>query len=906
MKRPTFETVEKNTPATVLLLDKEGIIAAGLLPLFPSHAQTVVVGTQRSADIHFGNTMPSIPDSYYSHIFIVYNGEKDVLQLIPQFLEKAQHDGSKIFFILDLFFADPSFLQELTYSYRNAHVFVTGDFFGSPRGEAGKTILLDTDKTIHRFFHEAATRGTIHVSGDGLTHTFPVLFNDAMDAIVVGSFVQKTAKISYVFPKHAPTELSLARIFQTINPFLRIDFVDATTHSSERAENEQRARHITASGTYLLQSNYPLLKKIKETELLSEDNIADSVKQNIVEKSKPKYRIQLKKKKPFSSFPYVIFFLALLLFMPLLVTLFLAGLGTGGLWMTKQSLLSGELPKAAQSAAFANTFFGLSKTTGAVVSLEAELLGMGKNGETFLRMLTLGEEGSYGLENVISAARTYQIIFQKTSTNPKEDFITASNKLKKAVTIFQKIRAQDSIQDFSDFDDVVTLVAATIDSYPTLFGMDEKKTYLVLFQNNAEIRPSGGFIGSYGLLSLNKGSVSDFQIHDVYDADGQLTAHVEPAYPLRRYMGIVHQYLRNSNYSPDFPTGASTSANMLYLETGETVSGVIGVDVSFVKTLVGALGPIYVPDYKETVNEKNFYLLTQTHAEKDFFPGSTQKKDFLRSLFSAIQLKLSDQKSLPYVSLSQAVARAISEKHMLFAFPDPGIQHLFSVNNLSSSLLDSREVKTQQYNDFLGISETNIGANKANAFVYRKVEQRAVLDETGRIKNTVTVRYKNESNEWPGGDYKNYIRIITPKGSVLSDITIDGQKQSITPAITDYLLYERPDYTSPPGLEVETSEEMNKTLFGFLVITPKSKFKTISVSYISPTVLHMGAPVVSYDLWYFKQNGTDAYSYSFIFSYPENFKAFRVSPDLRVVGDSVVLEKSISTDQKFSIELSKK
>lgn len=900
MKRPTFEPVEKNTPATVLLLDKEGSITVGLLPLFPSHAQTVVVGGKTPLAvgepvtfIHFGNTMPQIPDSYYSHIFIVYNGEKDVLQLIPQFLEKAQRDGSKIFFILDLFFAHPSFLQELTYSYRNAHVFVTGDFFG-------KNQLLDTSKTIHRFFHEAATKGTIHVSGDGLVHTFPVLFSDAMDVIVVSAFVQKTPKIAYVFPKHAPTELSLARMFQTINPFLRIDFVEATTHSSEH--------HITASGTYLLQSNYPLLKKIKESELLSEENVVEKpqVKSKSLTRLRPAFAKASAGKEGFSVRTYVIFFLASLLFMPLLVTLFLAGLGTLGLWATKHSLLSGDLSNASQSASFSRTLFGLSKTTGAVVSLEANMLGMGKSGENVLRLLSLGEEGSYGLENAISAVRTYQIVFQKTSTNPKEDFISASNKLKKAITIFQKIRAQDSIQVLSDFDDVVTLVGATIDSYPTLLGIDEKKTYLLLFQNNAELRPSGGFIGSYGLLTVNKGSVSDFQIHDVYDADGQLTAHVEPAYPFRRYMGIVHQYLRDSNYSPDFPTAASTSANMLYLETGETVSGVIGVDVSFVKTLVGALGSIYVPDYKETVTEENFYILTQTHAEKDFFPGSTQKKDFLRSLFSAIQLKLSDQKSLPYVSLTKVVSRAISEKHMLFAFPDPSIQHLFSVNNLSSSLLDTRETKKQQYTDVAGISETNIGANKANAFVYRKVEQRATLDQIGRIKNTITIRYKNESKDWPGGDYKNYIRIITAKGSVLTDITIDGQKQSISPAITDYLLYERPDYTSPPGLEVETSEEMNKTLFGFLVIIPKGTFKTISVSYVSPTVLDMGQQVVSYDLWYVKQPGTDVYPYSFVFSHPEHFKAFRVSPGLRVIGDTVVLEKNIVTDQKIHIELSKK
>src|SRR3989338_4365332 len=55
-----------------------------------------------------------------------------------------------------------------------------------------------------------------------------------------------------------------------------------------------------------------------------------------------------------------------------------------------------------------------------------------------------------------------------------------------------------------------------------------KKTYLVLFQNNLEIRPTGGFIGSYGLLTIEDGHVSDFRIFDVYQADGQLKGHVEP------------------------------------------------------------------------------------------------------------------------------------------------------------------------------------------------------------------------------------------------------------------------------------------------------------------------------------------------------------------------------------------
>jgi hypothetical protein len=322
--------------------------------------------------------------------------------------------------------------------------------------------------------------------------------------------------------------------------------------------------------------------------------------------------------------------------------------------------------------------------------------------------------------------------------------------------------------------------------------------------------------------------------------------------------------------------------------------------------LVETVSPLYVPDYKETVTEKNFYMLTQSHAEKNFFPGSTQKKDFLRSLYQALQLKLSDQKHLPYVALSKAVTKSIAEKHILFAFPDPSLQQLFSANNLSASLLDTRETKKGTYNDFLGLSEANIGANKANAFVFRKVEQQVSLDEVGRVKNTVVIRYKNESRDWPGGEYKNYLRVIVPKGARLSDITIDGQKQVIFPATTDYLLYERPDFTPPAGLEVETTDQLNKTLFGFLVIVPKGAYKTISLSYTSPAPVDITQTIVSYSLWYFKQPGTDAYEYTFSFAYPKSMKAFNSSEKLRRIENTEVFGGVITTDQKFFIDVAKR
>lgn len=164
MKRPTFQTVEKKRSDALLLVDKHKLYTEGLLALFPKEIPAVVVSSEKPIFVEqrpvgyvpFKATMPAIPDSYYSHLFVVYNGEKELLAMIPQFLEKARNDSAKIIFIMDLFFADQSFIQELTYSYKNAHAFITGDVFG-------KEVTENTAKTIYRFFYEARTKGNVDV-----------------------------------------------------------------------------------------------------------------------------------------------------------------------------------------------------------------------------------------------------------------------------------------------------------------------------------------------------------------------------------------------------------------------------------------------------------------------------------------------------------------------------------------------------------------------------------------------------------------------------------------------------------------------------------------------------------------------------------------------------------------------
>ena len=99
-------------------------------------------------------------------------------------------------------------------------------------------------------------------------------------------------------------------------------------------------------------------------------------------------------------------------------------------------------------------------------------------------------------------------------------------------------------------------------------GDEKNKTYLILFQNNTELRPTGGFIGSYGLMTVKSGSMGSLSIHDVYEADGQLKAHVDPPMAFRDYMSQPNWFLRDSNFDPDFALSAQQAEWFLEKETG--------------------------------------------------------------------------------------------------------------------------------------------------------------------------------------------------------------------------------------------------------------------------------------------------------------------------------------------------
>lgn len=376
-----------------------------------------------------------------------------------------------------------------------------------------------------------------------------------------------------------------------------------------------------------------------------------------------------------------------------------------------------------------------------------------------------------------------------------------------------------------DFDKLKQLVSegGNISSnLPDILGKNGKKTYLVIFQNNMELRPTGGFIGSFGLMSFEGGRMTDFTLSDVYSADGQLKGHVEPPAPIREYLGEANWFLRDSNWDPDFPTSARRIEWFLDKEIDKQVDGVVSLDLDSVKKMLELTGPIYLTDYNLNISSDNLYEETQSEVEGDFFAGTHKKASFLTALSRNLVTEVSSLDSGKKVGVLKAFYKSLEQKHMQVFLHEEGVQSSFSNLGWSGEVL-SPDCGETCYADLIGVVEANVGVNKANLFIKR--DQKLKVEITDKeIKRELVLNLENSANPdlGPNGKYKAYIRILVP-----SDAKVVGN--------------------------YEVTDSKGRKEIGFLEELLAGQKDSITINWSTPK-----GDMDSYGIYFRKQSGTDA------------------------------------------------
>lgn len=345
---------------------------------------------------------------------------------------------------------------------------------------------------------------------------------------------------------------------------------------------------------------------------------------------------------------------------------------------------------------------------------------------------------------------------------------------------------------------------------PSLLGESKEKKYLVLFQNDKELRATGGFITAYSVFRIDKGIIHVDKSDDIYNLDNSIPSKKRAPEAVLKYLPKVTTLnLRDSNISPDFIESMKTFEGMYNQASQKTnVDGIIAIDtsilVSTIKILddeVFAAGIRFTSKTDKRCNCPQVIYELEDNISRPVNYQKSGRKDLLGALLYAIMEKaLKSSPKLYWGPLFQDTLAKVNEKHILFYLYDKEAQSGIEALNAAGRIRSFE-------GDYLHINDTNFAGAKSNMYVSESVEQNYEVKSDKSIIKTIAIRYKNpfppsDCNLERGGlclnaPLRNWLRIYVPKGSIL----VDSQGSEV---------------------KVMSYEELGKTVFeGFLTVRPE-------------------------------------------------------------------------------------
>ena len=796
---------------------------------------------------------------------------------LPSIFEKLDSDGAKTAIIVDVQKINNFVDIILELKNRNLFYFL---FLGDVYSEAQNPPF---ESEVSKVIYSAIKNKTIKLTGNDLAPLFPIYQKDALSGINQILFgPKKQQRFYWLFYSHPQTYISAAHILKRVEPDLEIQYNEEGENVSRRLSYEELERDLSSKiiikpsflDKYLVGFEASLENFLNYK---SEKNVvAEEIRETVSHKKVRKWKIP------------VIKYIMLSVFFFVVLNFLFAGLALLSLKGAADALQTNDYKKFSASANHAKLFFEIVKPVARIIDSisffdSSKIKNNLRIAQEVIDLLATSSKDINAFENI-----------QKGVDLEKLNGLIANG----FYTYFMGQRLENELALGTKLPKDLSSVLALTSVAPEILGYNKTATYLILLQNNAELRPTGGFIGSVAKVKIDKGKIKSVELNDVYDFDGKLKAHIEPHYIIRRFLQ-PHLYLRDSNFDPDFQNSASTAALLYNLETGEEVDGVIAVNFDAVKEIIREIGPIDLPRYKITLDENNTFEFLERTIDDNFFPGSSAKRDVLQALFNQIVIRLEDSRN--FSKLAYIFPKLLKEKDILFAFNKGSTQAIFSAGGYGGDISDKRISAPATASDFLSINEANIGVNKANATIERDAVYQ--VDFSGnKILSTLSYRITNTDRE--ALDYHSYFRLITPASSRLSLIRIDGVEQKIIPAVTNFRVYEARNFKAPSGFEVDQTDDAGKQVFGFIVNVPKGKISQIDIVYENGVKIP-SEKVLTYSLLFLKQPGVAEYPFTLRLKYDKGFTPQKIE-EATFDQDTIILSRKITQDEIFTAKFVKR
>jgi len=420
--------------------------------------------------------------------------------------------------------------------------------------------------------------------------------------------------------------------------------------------------------------------------------------------------------------------------------------------------------------------------------------------------------------------------------------------------------------------DFNSLADALID----VMGGNGMRKYVVLFQNNNELRPAGGFIGSLALAEVDDGEIKSINVPGggSYDFQGSLTEHVASPKPL--WLINPHWQLQDANWYPDWPTSAEKVAWFLEKSGQSSVDGVIALQATTLQKLLRVLGPIEFPEYSITLNAQNILQEIQTAVEVNYDKEENAPKKYLAELTPRVLDRILSSNSKELFGIMSLLKDEIEQKNILPYFRNQDINQEFLDRKWEPNIVPSEM-------DYLSVIHANIGGGKTDGVIDESWDSEITISSEGSIMADLTIVRRHTGNpavEFESWNNVDFARAYVPEGSEL--ISAEGFKP---PAAA---LYEQPEAYYHPDKDLEQiqgkvlideksntriNNEFGKTVFGNWIQAEPGNIAIARIKYKLPFKVHPfdilnPKDKSGYSLLIQKQAGARVIPYSIQIRYP--------------------------------------
>ncbi len=374
------------------------------------------------------------------------------------------------------------------------------------------------------------------------------------------------------------------------------------------------------------------------------------------------------------------------------------------------------------------------------------------------------------------------------------------------------------------------------DTLATIVGKDGLRTYLVIFQNQTELRPTGGFMGSFAEVTLDQGKVVNITVPGggTYDLKGELKARVIPPKPLQ-LVNALWQF-QDANWDPDFPSSAD-KLRWFWSKSGQpTVDGVIAVNASIMQKLLTVTGPIDMPEYGKTITADNFMIETQKAVELEYDKEENMPKKIIGDLAKRLLERTKTFQKDEWMKVAAILAGSLETKDVQAAFVRPEEEQLAERFGWNNRLKET-------VGDSLAVVYANIAGQKTDAVIDEAVDHHVDIAEDGSIRDTVHITREHHGVKgelFNGVRNVGYLRVYVPKGSTL--VSASGfrkpedkwfkPKDDTASPDPDVAAAEATDADGPGGATISTEHE--RTVFGGWVQLDPGQSQDIFLTYDLP------------------------------------------------------------------------